>query len=967
MFIHLKRRIGVLSAVAVLAALVPVLAISTVSAAPALTADAPDFPATASACPAGSAAAAGFTDTTSTDVDCIKMHGITQGVTATTYEPASSVPRWQMALYLTRFATSAGVALGTGADQGFTDISGYAADIQTAINQIKQLGVTTGTTATTYSPDDNVTREQMAMFIERMLGKTVAGPGGKGATAAYSGLVTHATVTSYNYTDIDAGSVTYEGHNSIVELYHLGVQGHAKTVTTFNPAGDMTRGDMATWMTNALAHTNARPEGLWSQATTANAFGTAVTLWISHRDASRQPIAGTPVDMFSDVNTANTSPFAATGGCNTTNTVELGNTVTECKVDVGDMSTDSKGNIGGHDGHTGGSVTAATTVTYYAWTAATGTSYNNLTAPATNAPSVSPLAGVSTLKLSNTIPLYNVMDSTDATFELVKYGTTVTISGQWLNAALGSVPWPGGVKIVETRMEEGDDAAGTDNDGDNITAAVTTIVTATDATGAFSHTISIADPTPALTALASKESRTHTISVITADSTGDGAYDTSVGTINLAWDDNPSVASVVGVTEGTSYGSGLSALLGGKARTISATVYDQFGSGMAGETVSFASAQTSGSTALGETKVFTDATTRVTDSTGVATLAFTDTEELTAKMVTTATSTVAGTSTFYRILTTEPNFTETEASTTDGTTIATNFNIAAGSTGVVTFSGDHGLVAGDEIIVDLGLLTAAVGANWTVADAGTDVFTASADHGLAVGEIVKFTTAPAGVAGNGLASNDFACVRSVPTTATATFSASLGTPDNPCSATSAILNVTAVSSGNGVAVSVAVPLGHYYVATVPTGSTTTLTLSATRSINALGGVSYTTYTADVVGAASTGTAKKTSATEFDTGDLYMEVVIHDAANDTFVAENKLSAADWDYHAYTYDSGDQFNLSGDHGAGKTATTMAAFEAQLAGKMSAITGVANASQVGDIFGVTYVNEAEGGGTSVFTLGS
>ena len=50
---------------------------------------APSTPETYKACPAGSASAAGFTDTTSTDVDCIKMFGITQGKgDGTTYDPS---------------------------------------------------------------------------------------------------------------------------------------------------------------------------------------------------------------------------------------------------------------------------------------------------------------------------------------------------------------------------------------------------------------------------------------------------------------------------------------------------------------------------------------------------------------------------------------------------------------------------------------------------------------------------------------------------------------------------------------------------------------------------------------------------------------------------------------------------------------------------------------------------------------
>ena len=113
MLSHLKRRIGVFAAIAVLAAGVPALTSSPASAAanPTLVLAVSD-PATYLACPTGSAGAAGFTDTTATDVDCIKMYGITTGVTATTYEPTASVPRWQMALFLTRMAGPTQVKIG---------------------------------------------------------------------------------------------------------------------------------------------------------------------------------------------------------------------------------------------------------------------------------------------------------------------------------------------------------------------------------------------------------------------------------------------------------------------------------------------------------------------------------------------------------------------------------------------------------------------------------------------------------------------------------------------------------------------------------------------------------------------------------------------------------------------------------------------------------------------------------------
>jgi hypothetical protein len=166
MLSHLKRRFGVLAAVAVMAALVPTIASSPVSAAPAATAiTVVGSAATYSACPTGSAAAAGFTDTTSTDVDCIAMFGITQGTTATTYSPNDSVTRWQMALYLTRALAPAGGTLGAGVSQGFTDISGKSAEIILAIDQLAELGITVGKTATTFAPDDNVTREEMVCSL----------------------------------------------------------------------------------------------------------------------------------------------------------------------------------------------------------------------------------------------------------------------------------------------------------------------------------------------------------------------------------------------------------------------------------------------------------------------------------------------------------------------------------------------------------------------------------------------------------------------------------------------------------------------------------------------------------------------------------------------------------------------------------------------------------------------------------
>ena len=133
MLSHMKRRLGVIAAVAVLAALTPALSTSVASAVPATTPTAAADVTTLSACPTNaSIPSAGFTDTTSTDVDCIKYYGITQGVTATAYDPTASVPRWQMALFLTRMVVPAGATLPSGGDQGFTDIGGKSTETWSA-------------------------------------------------------------------------------------------------------------------------------------------------------------------------------------------------------------------------------------------------------------------------------------------------------------------------------------------------------------------------------------------------------------------------------------------------------------------------------------------------------------------------------------------------------------------------------------------------------------------------------------------------------------------------------------------------------------------------------------------------------------------------------------------------------------------------------------------------------------------
>jgi SpoIID/LytB domain protein len=95
--------------------------------------------------------------------------GISTGVSEMEFSPTSDVTRWQMALFLTRLVNAAGFPMPDGSDQGFTDIADLPAGTQKAINQLRQMGITLGTSTTQFSPSPSVRRDEMASFLSRTL------------------------------------------------------------------------------------------------------------------------------------------------------------------------------------------------------------------------------------------------------------------------------------------------------------------------------------------------------------------------------------------------------------------------------------------------------------------------------------------------------------------------------------------------------------------------------------------------------------------------------------------------------------------------------------------------------------------------------------------------------------------------------------------------------------------------------
>ena len=111
------------------------------------------------------ASVSGFTDVTKDwqigPVNWAKANGITTGTTATTFSPERSITRAEFLVMLWR---AAGMPTGAPAS-GFADVT---KDWQTgAVDWAKSIGLTTGTSDTTFSPDRPITRGELALFIER--------------------------------------------------------------------------------------------------------------------------------------------------------------------------------------------------------------------------------------------------------------------------------------------------------------------------------------------------------------------------------------------------------------------------------------------------------------------------------------------------------------------------------------------------------------------------------------------------------------------------------------------------------------------------------------------------------------------------------------------------------------------------------------------------------------------------------
>jgi hypothetical protein len=160
---------------------------------------------------------------------CIGDRGITKGLPDGTFGANGAVTRAQMASFLVRTLDDAGRPAPTGVRAGFRDVSGPHAE---AIGRLHAAGIVLGRPDGTYEPNATVSRAQMASFLAR----------------AYEYAAQRALPTgSAGFRDI--GGSAHEAN--IVRLAGAGIAA-GTTATTFSPTRNVTRGQMALFLTRFL-------------------------------------------------------------------------------------------------------------------------------------------------------------------------------------------------------------------------------------------------------------------------------------------------------------------------------------------------------------------------------------------------------------------------------------------------------------------------------------------------------------------------------------------------------------------------------------------------------------------------------------------------------------------------------------------------------------------------------------------
>jgi len=266
-------------------------------------------------------------------INCIAYYGITSGTgDGTTFSPNDMISRAQVATMIVRASTAAGADLDDAMGDKFDDIEEVAEVHRNSINVLAENGLIAD--GGNFRPDDSATRAEMAVMVVAMLKATSDQFNEGGELKA----VSNADLDHFKDARDNAPRTV---DIAISQLYELGVAS-GQTSEAFNPSGDLTRGQMAAFITRALAHTSVRPAGVTAQWNSDNKGEIVVSV----RGDDFAPVVDAVVDVF-HIPTADAAlALNADGTCDSDEVRNTDQSSTKlCEIDHGDDKSDNNGDF----------------------------------------------------------------------------------------------------------------------------------------------------------------------------------------------------------------------------------------------------------------------------------------------------------------------------------------------------------------------------------------------------------------------------------------------------------------------------------------------------------------------------------------------------------------------------------------------------------------------------------------------
>lgn len=292
-----------------------------------------DYTPSFSACVGPALEDAGFTDLGAlnaavANINCLAYYGVTIGYGDGTFGPGNDVTRGQMVLFMERSARIAGA---------------NPADVV-------QDFATTGS--------DPVNRADMALLIARLLASATDNDSRVNVVLESGGIFTVGGTEPDDAFIDSRRSQPLTKDSAAGALFELGVaQGTGGG--NFSPEAPVTRGQMAAFITRALAHTTARSEGVSIQQYLPG------EVTVSVRNEVFAPVVNATIDAFSIASPDAHRAFRSDGSCSSLLSDETGSR--SCEIDVLDPVTGPDG-----DFTIGLGPTDEPEVTVWAWTGALG-------------------------------------------------------------------------------------------------------------------------------------------------------------------------------------------------------------------------------------------------------------------------------------------------------------------------------------------------------------------------------------------------------------------------------------------------------------------------------------------------------------------------------------------------------------------------------------------------------------------